>query len=133
MRNRRNRNSNSSGSIDMSSLMDIIFILLIFVMISISFQQKFTSMELDLPISGSEKTAEKSELEIALRSDGKLFLQTKEIKTEDLQVFLTKEGNAKKSFLFNVEKKVYYEDFLRITEILKDAGVGKVNLGLKEK
>ena len=39
------------SAIDMSSLMDIIFILLIFVMMSVSFAKNFKQLEIDLPKS----------------------------------------------------------------------------------
>lgn len=124
----RHRNN---SLVDLSGLMDIIFILLIFVMLSVSFQKKFTVMELDLPASESSTDSEEVSLEIALSADSKIYINRIEIPLSELMKELDK---AKPTTIrLNAEKKVSFEHFISVSEILKTAGIEKIDLGLKLK
>jgi biopolymer transport protein ExbD len=122
------RNRKDSG-IDMSSMMDIIFILLIFVMISVSFQKKFSHLELNLPSIGQGQIAEEIDVELSVFENGQIFLNKKEVKLSNLKVEM--EIHKEKNLSLNIEKKVPYETFIEISEILKSIGIHKVQLGLK--
>ncbi|MCB1142722.1 MAG: biopolymer transporter ExbD [Leptospiraceae bacterium] len=127
--NRRQRTR--SHSIDLSGLMDIIFILLIFVMISISFQKQITSLEMDLPDSNGSGNSENEETEIAIFEDGKILLAKNRIEIEDLVSEIKK--IQPKGIVLNIEKKVPYETFILISEKLKNLGIKNIRLGIKEK
>ena len=115
----------------MSPFMDIIFILLIFVMLSISFQKKFTVMEMDLPSSIGSSEATEADLEISVLANGKIMTENKEILLEDLITNIKK--NPPSRLRFNGEKELSYENFIRITEKIKESGLEKIDLGLKLK
>ena len=115
----------------MSPFMDIIFILLIFVMLSISFQKKFTVMEMDLPSSIGSSEATEADLEISVFANGKIMIENKEISLEDLITNIKK--NPPSHLRFNGEKELSYENFIRITEKIKESGLEKIDLGLKLK
>ena len=120
-----------SSALDMSPFMDIIFILLIFVMLSISFQKKFTVMEMDLPSSIGSSEATEADLEISVLANGKIMIENKEILLEDLITNIKK--NPPSRLRFNGEKELSYENFIRITEKIKESGLEKIDLGLKLK
>ena len=120
-----------SSALDMSPFMDIIFILLIFVMLSISFQKKFTVMEMDLPSSIGSSEATEADLEISVLANGKIMTENKEILLEDLITNIKK--NPPSRLRFNGEKELSYENFIRITEKIKESGLEKIDLGLKLK
>lgn len=120
-----------SSALDMSPFMDIIFILLIFVMLSISFQKKFTVMEMDLPSSIGSSEATEADLEISVLANGKIMTENKEILLEDLITNIKK--NPPSRLRLNGEKELSYENFIRITEKIKESGLEKIDLGLKLK
>ena len=120
-----------SSALDMSPFMDIIFILLVFVMLSISFQKKFTVMEMDLPSSIGSSEATEADLEISVLANGKIMTENKEILLEDLITNIKK--NPPSRLRFNGEKELSYENFIRITEKIKESGLEKIDLGLKLK
>ena len=117
--------------IDLSGLMDIIFILLIFVMLSVSFQKKFSVMELDLPSSVMGRDTREVSLEIDLSSDSKIYINQKEIPLDKLSSELQK--HVPSSIRLNAEKKVPFERFIEVSEIIKTMGIEKIDLGLKIK
>lgn len=121
----------NTSLIDLSGLMDIIFILLIFVMLSVSFQKKISMMELDLPSSIRGADSREVGVEISLTADSKIFINRKEISLNTLSIELRKEVPS--SIRLNAEKKVTYEQFIEVSEIIKSVGIEKIDLGLKTK
>lgn len=119
----------SDSSIDMSSLMDIIFILLIFVMMSVSFAKNFKQLEIDLPKSQNGTSELSPDKQISIKENDKIYLDETEISLDKLSD-LAKEGKFSNQVVsVNVEKKVPYESFLKILDILKQARIKKLNLG----
>jgi biopolymer transport protein ExbD len=115
---------------DLSGLMDIIFILLIFVMLSVSFQQKFAVMELDLPSSQSSFEGKEADLEISVLSNGSIWIDQKEVPIGSLVGEIQKRSPSK--IRLNAEKKLSYEQFILISERIKSTGIEKLDLGLKK-
>lgn len=114
----------------MSSLMDIIFILLIFVMVSMSFTENFKWMEMDLPESGVGAGEKKDEKIISIKSNGEYFLGRKKIVFETLKKMVAQQEFQGKSVTLNVDKKVPYEVFIKTVGILKKGNIKKLNLGV---
>lgn len=126
---RRHRKS----SLDMSSLMDIIFILLIFVMLSMSFQKTFHSLEMDLPKSDKGTTKDNPNLRIALKENGEIFIQEKKTSWEKLEDDLQeKKSLHDMEVQLSIEKKVPYGEFVRLSAILKKLKLEKMSLVVKE-
>ncbi|MCX7997320.1 MAG: biopolymer transporter ExbD [Leptospiraceae bacterium] len=116
-----------TNPIDMSSLLDIIFILLIFSMLAMSFQKEFASVELQLPKEqGAPSNTSETKIQISLKENGELFFQNQKVTWSELENLIS--GVKDKSFQLGIEKKVYYEDFLKLTVLLKKFGIEKVEL-----
>lgn len=115
--------------IDMSSLMDIIFILLIFVMMSVSFAKNFKQLEIDLPKSQSGSSGLSFDLQISIKENGKFYLDEKEFSIGELSILASNGKFYNQIVSVNVEKKVPYEIFLQIIDILKQGNIKKLNLG----
>ena len=128
---RSKRKRLESSPMDMSPLMDIIFILLIFVMLSISFQKKFSVMEMDLPSTSGSTEAIEADLEISVLANGIILVDNKEISLDEI-VSNIKE-NPPSRLRLNAERQLSYENFIHITEKLKETGLEKIDLGLKQK
>lgn len=117
--------------LDISGLMDIIFILLIFVMLSISFQKKFTVMEMDLPSTREISDTKETSSEILLLESGKIFLDDREVSQDSLTDLLKQK--KPENVRLNAERKISYEAFIEISILIKNAGIDKIDLGLKNK
>lgn len=126
---KRKNTRNANNAIDMSSLMDIIFILLIFVMMSISFAKNFKQLEIDIPKSESGSSELSPDIQISVKENEKYFLDTKEISFHDLSKTAASGQFSNRIVSVNVSKKVPYENFIRVIDTLKIANVKKINLG----
>lgn len=126
---KRQRNS----QLDMSSMMDIIFILLVFVMISISFQKNIQLMELELPSrEGSSKDIIDKKVQISVFTNGDIFVEKEKILLPELDSKIRSIKMENLQILLNIEKKVPYEHFIRISTILEKNQIRKVELGVVE-
>ncbi|MCB1193367.1 MAG: biopolymer transporter ExbD [Leptospiraceae bacterium] len=129
---KRQRNvSENESKLDMSSLMDIVFILLIFVMVSMSFTTDFKWMEMDLPESGIGVGNKKDEQIISIKANGDYFLDRKKINFEQLKEFSEKNVFQNKTITLNVDKQVPYEFFIKTVGVLKKGNIQKLNLGVE--
>lgn len=118
-----------TSSMDMSSLMDIIFILLIFVMMSVSFAKNFKQIEIDLPKSETGSSEFSPDIQISVREDDKFYLEQKEISIGELSQFAANGKFSNQIVSVNVSKKVQYESFIKVLDILKQGKIKKLNLG----
>lgn len=123
------RRKSGDSAIDMSSLMDIIFILLIFVMMSISFAKNFKQLEIDLPKTNSGSSELSVDIQISVKENGKVFLDEKDSSLNELSYFANQGKFSNQTVSVNVEGKVPYESFLKVLDILKQAKIKKLNLG----
>lgn len=123
---------NRGSEIDMSSLMDIVFILLIFVMLSISFQKKIVTMDLDLPKSENQDAGNsKPKKEITVLRTGDILYAGKKTDLQNLETELKKNPKTEEYILLT-EKQAEFEKFLKVLETLKRSGSDKIDLGLKK-
>lgn len=112
-----------TSSMDMSSLMDIIFILLIFVMMSVSFAKNFKQIEIDLPKSETGSSEFSPDIQISVREDDKFYLEQKEISIGELSQFAANGKFSNQIVSVNVSKKVPYESFIKVLDILKQGKI----------
>ncbi len=116
-------------SLDMSSLMDIIFILLIFVMLAMSFQKTFQTLDMNLPKSKQGVGKESATIRIAIKENGEIYLQEKKISWQSLELELQKKNISPDSEVqLSIENKVYYQEFIKVSSILKKLKLEKVSL-----
>jgi biopolymer transport protein ExbD len=116
-------------SLDMSSLMDIIFILLIFVMLAMSFQKTFQTLDMNLPKSKQGVGKESATIRIAIKENGEIYLQEKKISWQSLELELQKKNiSPDNEVQLSIENKVYYQEFIKVSSILKKLKLEKVSL-----
>jgi biopolymer transport protein ExbD len=82
-KNSRSRRPTNNAMMDMTPLVDVVFLLLIFFMITTSFDA-FTQLEVDLPQADGSSTSENKAEVLTIRADGSFWLGTQEISLADL-------------------------------------------------
>ncbi len=119
--------------IEITSLIDIIFILLIFFMISSTFLKPV--IKIKLPVSAIKEKVKKKKIPIFLTKDDRLFFNKKEINIKSLQYFVEKEldKNPDAVVLFNCDEDVVFKKVVLVMDILKNSGVKDVAISHKPK
>lgn len=118
----------SSLSLDMAPLIDIVFQLLIFFMLSSSFLAP--SFKLNLPKAVTQDTREQERIVISVEKNGSIYVNSKEVELESLKFELTPrlEKDPKKSVHFRGDREIPYSRFVEITDLARQAGAKQINI-----
>ena len=116
-------------SINITPLIDIVFLLLIFFMLATSFIQKST-IEVNLSSETSQSIEKENVITIILKKDGNISLNTKLIDLLNIKKEITKklEQNSNYIFLIKCHKKVEVQKIIRLIEEIRLAGTNKIQL-----
>jgi biopolymer transport protein ExbD len=122
------------GMVNLTSLIDVLFLLLIFFMLTSTFRRS-GEMELQLPESSTsaprlEGAGERS-MEITLRADGRILIDGVDTEpseaARELRDKASDDPNAR--VLLNAEAEARHADVVRLLDLVREAGFRGVNLG----
>lgn len=109
-----------SAEFNMSSLTDIIFLLLIFFMLTSTLVSP-NALNLKLPGSGS-KTVAPATISVSVDTDRKFYLKTDEVNPDDLKTLI--QGEIEKepdkenvTLVINTDKSVPIEDVVKVMDV----------------
>ena len=117
-------------SINITPLIDIVFLLLVFFMLATSFNQKST---IEVNLSANEATEldkEKNTLTIIINKKGTVYFNKKIINTNEIKNLI--KSNLKKNpeykILIKTHKKIPVQKVIRLIEEVRLAGTDKIKL-----
>ena len=115
-----------SAEFNMSSLTDIIFLLLIFFMLTSTLVSP-NALNLKLPGSSS-KTVAPATISVSVDTDRKFYLKTQEINPDDLMALvqgeIDKEPDKENvTLVINTDKSVPIEDVVKVMDIAYKLGI----------
>ena len=114
--------------IDLTPLIDVVFILLIFFIVSSVFKKEELALVLDLP-SSHAKEIEIHEKQIGIELDtDKIAYKGKRISLEKLELELEDIDDKKQSIIFRIDKKVKYEKVVEILDLLQKYNLNNLAL-----
>ncbi len=117
---------------DLTPLIDVVFILLIFFIVSSVFKKEELALMLNLPASSAkEAKVELKQISIEL-SNTKLAYLGKEISFDNLDEKLSKIIKKDKPVIVRIDKQVPYERVVKILDILQKYSLNNLALITKE-
>ncbi len=124
---KRLRRKSVSSDIDISPLIDMVFILLIFFMVSTTFV-KDAKVELKRPSASSASSASTKSLRVAIDRQGALYLDGDPVKVWILQSKLRDSfrGGADKTVLVVADRRVAIERLVEVVDQCRLAGAADV-------
>lgn len=119
--------------INITSLIDVLFLLLIFMMVSSSFIEE-PGIKLNLPETKSVPSVKKSEYTLFVKENGDLFLNNKAVTLEDLENNLinTVKEMKDESLILKGDKSIPYGKVVRIMDIVKKSGVKRLIISTRQ-
>lgn len=117
-------------SIMIIPMIDIIFFLLVFFMMSMLSMTARHTLDLNLPrASSAELTAVKS-LPVSITRDGTIYVEKEKISRENFlrRIELEKERNPKMTVLLSADARSEHGDFLFVLDKLNAAGIQKISI-----
>ena len=129
----RKRKKNSV-SIDITPLIDVIFLLLIFFMISTTFINA-TGIRIDLPATVSNPNPGKQKnLEVAITAKHKIYFAGQPIRRNQLKQALikAKKDSGQSSLIIRADGKAQHQVVVFVMDTAKRAGIHKFSIATKQ-
>lgn len=114
--------------IDLTPMIDVVFLLLIFFMISTTFVEK-PGLDIDLPESSAQPMQqEDKELQLYLTADGQVYFERQPVSLAELTDKLSdyRPVAAKMTFLLMADKEALHGKVIQLMDLAKTVGFGKL-------
>ena len=120
-------------SFDLTPLVDVVFLLLIFFMVSTVFVDFKRQMDISLPSSKSSVPSKiKEPVKVELTVDKQVFLNGKKITLEEFESALSKISLSKtSSAVIRADKNLPYGNVIKIMGILQSAKILDIGVAVK--
>ncbi len=123
-----NRRKKKTISLDIAPLLDVMFMLLLFFLLTSTFMKP--SMSLNLPEASNSEKLQKQDIIITLDKNGNKTVNSHPVSTAGMIAFLRKaEANSKEvRVIFYGHEDVPYKAVVDIIDSVKKAGIKNINI-----
>ena len=119
--------SHAVAAIELTPLIDMVFLLLIFFLVATTFRQEEREMQIALPVAatGGPISASLRELIVNVDAEGQIIVGGRRIDAEDLRTMI--DGavtvNSEQKVTVRGDRATAYEHVVRVLDICKAAGI----------
>jgi len=119
-------------SINITSLIDVLFILLIFFMVSSSFIEQ-PGMKLELPTIKSREVARVENVVLHISKEGTIFLADKQVDFDQLQEEIEAmiPNIQEKTLILKADREAEHGLIVRVMDVAKRSGLTKIIIGTR--
>ena len=122
------------AQINILPMIDVIFAILSFLIISSLYLTKINTIPLQLPLSNSTSRIDKKSLIISIDKNSNIFLNQKITNIEKLRFDLKNIIKSKdQNIILSADKDISYGEFVKVLDILKDFENINFALSIKQK
>lgn len=117
------------AALDLMPLIDVVFLLIIFFMLTTSFRTIFQGIKVDLPTTTTKQERIEQNIIISITKDNHLYLDKSRITTSNLVSLLKKKLEGEKGLvMINADKQVRHGKVVEIIDLAKQAGADRVGI-----
>jgi biopolymer transport protein ExbD len=117
------------AAFDLMPLIDVVFLLIIFFMLTTSFRTIFQGIKVDLPTTTTKQERIEQNIIITITKDNVLYLDKARVATSKLVSLLKKKLGEKKGLvMINADKLVRHGKVVEIMDLAKQAGADRVGI-----
>ena len=122
---RREKIKDKTPELMISPMIDLIFLLLAFFIISTMYMTEVRTISIELPRAESAEVVHKSSSLVSVKKDGTYWLDEKKMPLERLveEVKARSRANPGYSVVIRGEKEARYNDVIRVLDACKSAGL----------
>ncbi|EMK13797.1 MULTISPECIES: ExbD/TolR family protein [Leptospira] len=129
---RKNLLEGDDSPLDMTSMLDVVFILLIFVMVAMSFQKEVHSLPVVLPKAKAEIGASGTKKEIFLLKNGDIRYAELDFTEADWKLIVSKGEFQNQVVWIYGDKDISYGKFVFVLNSLKSSNLKELHLAIKK-
>lgn len=122
------RKKRAPAEVDLTPLIDVLFILIIFFVLSASFVQGRIPVELP---NGRGVPPEKKNIVLAMDKNGFIYLDGQPVSRDSLGNLAKEAVDRGDTLLLTADKSIPYGEVASVLDILRAGGADSVSLGLK--
>lgn len=127
---RRPRKQSLPPQLMLSPMIDMIFLLLVFFIVSTMYMSEIKTIPIRLPVAQNSETVSKSNFAVTVKKDGVLYLEDNKIEMK--QLVANAAAESKRDAAFSVIIRAYgeanYKTVIKLMDELKGAGVTRFGL-----
>lgn len=126
----RRKRKTESPAIMLSPMIDMIFLLLVFFILSTMNMSEVKTIPIKLPVAQTAQSQIKQNFIVTIKKGGSLWLEDKLIKEEEL-VTIAKNNLAKDpkfTVMIRGEADATYEEVVHILDVFKKSGISRISL-----
>ena len=126
----KDKSDSGLPEINLTSLVDVVFLLVLFFAVTTTFPQKQQGLKINLPEVNKKSEVKLSKpIRIYLDKEGNLYYNKSLINKNDLSVIL--KNSADKTVVLNADKDTTHGKVVDVIEMIKNKGVKKVLISVK--
>ena len=130
MRSRRRTRKISTPEIMLSPMIDMIFLLLVFFIVSTMYMTEIRTVPIRLPQAKNSEIVSQSNFNVTIKKDGTIFLDEDQIDIDMLVANAVLESKRDSSFavIIRADGEANYKTVIELMDKLKGAGVTRFGL-----
>lgn len=127
---RRPRKQSLPPQLMLSPMIDMIFLLLVFFIVSTMYMSEIKTIPIRLPVAQNSETVSKSNFAVTVKKDGALYLEDNKIEMKQLVANAAAESKRDAAFsvIIRAEGEANYKTVIKLMDELKGAGVTRFGL-----
>ena len=127
---RRPRKQSLPPQLMLSPMIDMIFLLLVFFIVSTMYMSEIKTIPIRLPVAQNSETVSKSNFAVTVKNDGVLYLEDNKIEMKQLVANAAAESKRDAAFsvIIRADGEANYKTVIKLMDELKGAGVTRVGL-----
>ena len=126
----RKRQSAKTPEMQLSPMIDMIFLLLVFFILSSMYMSEVKTIPIKIPVAQNAVNQSKTTFIVAIKADGSIFLGDKPVELKSLVMQASLENKAKSDFavIIRADKDVDYGKVILVLDKLKGAGITRFGM-----
>ena len=127
---RRPRKQSLPPQLMLSPMIDMIFLLLVFFIVSTMYMSEIKTIPIRLPVAQNSETVSKSYFAVTVKKDGVLYLEDNKIEMKQLVANAAAESKRDAAFsvIIRADGEANYKTVIKLMDELKGAGVTRFGL-----
>ena len=127
---RRPRKQSLPPQLKLSPMIDMIFLLLVFFIVSTMYMSEIKTIPIRLPVAQNSETVSKSNFAVTVKKDGVLYLEDNKIEIKQLVANAAAESKRDAAFsvIIRADGEANYKTVIKLMDELKGAGVTRFGL-----
>lgn len=127
---RRPRKQSLPPQLMLSPMIDMIFLLLVFFIVSTMYMSEIKTIPIRLPVAQNSETVSKSNFAVTVKKDGVLYLEDNKIEMKQLVANVAAESKRDAAFsvIIRADGEANYKTVIKLMDELKGAGVTRFGL-----